>query len=121
MAKPQPKRDAPRIALAIAAALALAVAAIYAQVADHEFVILDDPGHYTANPNLDGHFGLDDLRGAFGFYMANWMPITWISIAIDNALFGVDPTGPLLANAALHAIASLLLFAALQRLSLGIA
>ena len=43
MPKPQPRRSAPPIALAIAAALALGVAAVYAQVADHEFVLLDDP------------------------------------------------------------------------------
>jgi tetratricopeptide (TPR) repeat protein len=118
--KRAPKRTEPPIALAIAAALVLGVAAVYAQIAAHEFVILDDPGHYVANPNLDGRFGFDDLRGAFRFYMANWMPLTWVSIAIDNALYGVDATGPLVTNAVLHAIASLLLFAALQRLSLGL-
>jgi Tfp pilus assembly protein PilF len=109
------------IAAAAALALALLVALVYAPVVGHEFVSLDDSLYYLTNPNLDGRLGLDDALGAFRFYAANWSPLTSLSIAIDNALYGVDPTGPLLTNAVLHAIASLLLFFALRALSLGTA
>src|SRR5262249_24258293 len=61
------------------------------------------------------------LIGAFRFYAANWSPLTAISIAIDNALYGADPTGPLVTNAILHAIAALLLYFALRQLALGTA
>jgi len=105
-------------AVAIAAALAALVAAVYAPVAGHEFVSIDDSLYFTANPNLDGHLDLDDAIGSFRTYAANWSPLTSLSIAIDNALYGVEPTGPLVTNAALHAIASLLLFFALRALAL---
>jgi tetratricopeptide (TPR) repeat protein len=107
--------------IAIATALALLVALVYAPVAHHEFVSLDDSAYFVSNPNLDGRIGLDDVVRSFRPYEANWIPLTWISIAIDNALYGVDPTGPLVTNAVLHAIASLLLFFALRALSLDTA
>jgi tetratricopeptide (TPR) repeat protein len=105
----------------VAIAIALLVAIVYAPVIRHDFVSLDDATYFVSNPNLDGHFEPADALRAFRFYFANWIPLTHLSIAIDNALYGTDPTGPLVTNAVLHAIASLLVFLALQRMSLGIA
>src|SRR5437879_2249087 len=85
--------------LAVAAALAALVALIYAPVIGHEFVNLDDSLYFVSNPNLDGHLGLDDAIAAFRPYAANWSPLTSLSISIDNALWGVDPAGPLVTNA----------------------
>jgi len=119
--RPTPDRLASRGDAAAVLAIALLVAAVYAPVAEHEFVDYDDPVYFIENPNLDGHFGLDDAIGAFRPYAALWVPVTWISIAIDNALYGADPTGTLVTNAALHAVASVLLFFALRALSLGTA
>jgi protein O-mannosyl-transferase len=116
---PQTGRSAARRDAAVALALAVLVALVYAQVARHEFVSYDDPPYFVSNPNLDGQFGLDDAIDAFRPRLALWVPLTWISIAIDNALYGVDPSGPLVENAVLHAIASVLLFCALRALSLG--
>jgi protein O-mannosyl-transferase len=107
--------------LGIAVALALLVALVYAPVVGHEFVSLDDSLYFTANPNLDGYLGIDDWIGAFRPYAANWSPVTSLSIAIDNALYGIDPTGPLVTNALLHALASLVLFFALRALPLDLA
>ncbi|TMA35865.1 MAG: hypothetical protein E6J87_02350, partial [Deltaproteobacteria bacterium] len=104
----------------VALAIALLVALVYAPVVGHEFVSLDDALYFVSNPNLDGHLGLDDAIGAFRPYAANWSPLTSFSVAIDNALYGVDPTGPLVTNAVLHATASLLIFFALRALALGV-
>jgi Tfp pilus assembly protein PilF len=123
-AAPRPTPSAPSAArsdAAVALAIALLVAAVYAPVVGHEFVDLDDPVYFIENPNLDGRLGLDDAIGAFRPYAALWVPVTWFSIAIDNALYGVDPTGPLVTNAVLHAVASLLLFFALRAFALGTA
>ena len=117
----QPPRSTARTDAVVVLAIALLVAAVYAPVVKHEFVTFDDPLYFSENPNLDGHFGLDDVTGAFRPYAALWVPVTWISIAIDNALYGFDPTGPHVENAVLHGIASLLLFFALRALSLGTA
>jgi Tfp pilus assembly protein PilF len=108
-------------AVAAAVAIALLVAAVYTPVVGHEFVSLDDSLYFTANPNLDGHLGIDDWIGAFRPYAANWSPVTSLSIAIDNALYGIDPSGPLVTNALLHALASVLLFFALRALGLDAA
>jgi hypothetical protein len=88
---PEPRSAAHPAAVALA--IALLVAAVYAPVVEHEFVDLDDPTYFIENPNLDGRFGLDDVASAFRPYAALWVPVTWISIAIDNALYGLDPTG----------------------------
>jgi tetratricopeptide (TPR) repeat protein len=102
----------------IAVGLTLLVTVVYAPVVHHEFVVLDDAAYYLRNPNLDGRFGLDDLTGAFGrAYYANWIPLTSISIAIDNALYGVRPAGVLVTNALLHAVSCILLFLALARMT----
>lgn len=94
--------------IAVAGLLLLLVAGVYWPVIQHEFVGLDDAGYFLRNPNLDGRFGLDDLVGAFARpYMANWTPLTSISIAIDNALYGARPSGFLVTNAVLHAAASI--------------
>jgi tetratricopeptide (TPR) repeat protein len=56
--------------------------------------------------------------GAFARpYFANWTPLTSISIAIDNALYGVSARGVLVTNVVLHALATLLLFLALLRMT----
>ncbi len=114
-------RRGPAANVATALAIALLVALVYAPVVGHEFVSLDDASYFVSNPNLDGRLGLDDAIRAFRPYAANWIPLTWVSIAVDNALYGIDPTGPLVTNAVLHAIASVLLFFALRSLSLGTA
>jgi tetratricopeptide (TPR) repeat protein len=104
--------------IAVAGLLLLLVAGVYWPVIQHEFVGLDDAGYFLRNPNLDGRFGFDDLAGAFARpYMANWTPLTSISIAIDNALYGARPSGFLATNAVLHAGASILLFLAVARLT----
>ncbi|MBW2286860.1 MAG: glycosyltransferase family 39 protein, partial [Deltaproteobacteria bacterium] len=46
-------------------------------------------------------------------YETNWIPLTWISYHFDHALFGLDPAGYHLVNAALHTISAVLLYFAL--------
>src|SRR5262249_56105181 len=94
--RPPPRPLARARDAAIGAAIALLVAIVYAPVAHHEFVSLDDALYFTSNPNLDGHLGTDDLIGAFRFYAANWSPLTAISIPIHNPLYAADPPAPLL-------------------------
>ena len=50
---------------------------------------------------------------------ANWVPLTWISLQLGYQLHGLTPAGFLLGNVALHALASVLLFLALLRLTAG--
>ena len=59
---------------------------------------------------------LDTLRWAFStFHLGNWIPLTWISLATDISLFGPDPGAQHLVNLALHAAATVFLYAFLCR------
>ena len=100
--------------VAIAIALVALVAAIYAPVRNHEFVDLDDWAGILYNANVRASSVGEALHVAFTRPMISiWTPLTMLSFQLDWALYGPDPTGYLVTNAALHALSTLLLFGAL--------
>jgi tetratricopeptide (TPR) repeat protein len=102
----------------IALLLVAASFAVYAPVRHHEFVAYDDDRYIVDNPNLREPLGLDSVRRAFASpYETNWIPLTWISLHIDHALYGLAPAGYHLTNVALHALSAVLLFVALVRMT----
>ncbi|MDA8431251.1 MAG: hypothetical protein M0T70_18515 [Geobacteraceae bacterium] len=68
-----------------------------------DFINWDDPLYVTENPAiriLDWEF----VRSAFTTsYMGWWMPLTWISFALDYRMWGLNPFGYHLTNILLHA------------------
>ncbi len=107
----------PRVLLPIA--LAAATLAAYLQVRDHEFLSYDDPAYVIANPNLRVDLGWEGVRRAFSvpFPIWDWVPLTSLSLQVDYHLYGLDPTGYLLTNVALHVVSTLVLYAALARMT----
>ena len=103
-----------RTRLAIALLLVALVVAVFAQVRDHAFVNYDDLIYVVENPMLQRGLGAGSVARAFRPYETNWIPLTWISLQLDHALYGKQPAGYLLTNVALHILSSLLLFAALR-------
>ncbi len=102
----------------LGAAVVLATCAVYAQVRHHGFVHYDDDLVIFANPHLRLGFGGEGIRWALTTdYVANWMPLTWLSLLADYAWHGVDPAGYLLENVALHVAATVLLLAAFVRMT----
>ena len=100
--------------LAVVALTVLLLGGVYGQVAQHEFVDYDDFSYFINDPRLDGELRVDDFISAFAEpYVANWSPITSISIRLGDALHGPDPGSHLLTNLFFHGLASVLLFAAL--------
>jgi Tfp pilus assembly protein PilF len=98
--------------------LALATLAVYLQILDHAFLSWDDPGYVIANPVLRLGLGWDGLQKIFGEpYMLNWIPVTSLSLQLDYWLYGLAPAGYLLSNLLLHTISSLVLYAALLRMT----
>ncbi len=98
--------------------LVLATFAVYAQVRDHELLIYDDPDYIILNPNLRLNFGWESVREAFRSpYLGNWSPLTSLSLRLDFELYGRSAAGYLLTNVVLHAFATLVLYAALARLT----
>lgn len=91
---------------------------IYAQVASHQFINLDDTDYVTSNPNVAGGLRAENVEWAFTtVHAANWHPLTWLSHMTDVTLFGMNPRGHHLTNVACHAAAAVLLFLLFVRLS----
>jgi tetratricopeptide (TPR) repeat protein len=95
-----------------------AVFGVYFQVHAHDFVNFDDPIYVVDNPNLKAGLSLDTVTRAFTeIYELNWIPLTWVSLLVDHALFGFEPSGYHLVNVALHALAAAILYLALARMT----
>ena len=78
------------------------------------FVNWDDPGLLVENPRYRG-LGPAELGWMLTtFHMGHFHPLTWLSFAIDHALWGMEPRGYHLTNVVLHA-ANAVVFWALAR------
>ncbi len=80
----------------------------YLPVLQNGFVNWDDERYVVNNGaihSLNVHF----LKWAFsGFTAANWHPLTWISHAVDYAVWGLNPLGHHLTSIVLHGFNTLL-------------
>jgi hypothetical protein len=102
----------------VALALLGLVAAVFHPVREHDFSGYDDDVYITDNPHLRSGLTPENVVRAFTEpYFANWIPLTRISFQLDYELYGLEPAGYLLTNAVLHALSTLLLFAALTRMT----
>lgn len=73
-------------------------------------LIWDDVTSILNNTHIHT-FSLEMLRWAFfDFYIVTWFPLTWISLALDYAVWGTNPVGYHLTNNILHALNSGLTF-----------
>ena len=102
----------------ICGALAVAVFAAYWQVLHFGFVNYDDPVYLADNPNVRDGITWSGVVWAFRHSFAgNWFPLTWISHMLDCQFFGLDAGGHHFTAIAIHAAATLLLFAILRRIT----
>lgn len=69
---------------------------------------------------MNGHvqaLSLETIRWAFTeFHVTYWAPLTWLSFALDHAVWGLDPVGYHLTNDLLHALTAALFFRVVHRL-----
>lgn len=75
---------------------------VYLRALSCDFINWDDPSYIINNPGiriLDRQFISEALTTA---YMGWWMPLTWISFAIDYHFWALDPFGYHLTNVLLH-------------------
>jgi hypothetical protein len=108
-------RTAP-VDLRIYLALFLATFAVYAQVRRFDFINFDDPEYVTGNPHVRVGITPEGLKWAItSGDAANWIPLTRLSDMLDCQLFGLQSGPHHLTNVLLHALATLLLFAFLNR------
>jgi tetratricopeptide (TPR) repeat protein len=98
--------------------LVVVTCVVYAQVASHRFIGLDDALYVGANPHVQQGLSLETLRWACtSTHAFNWHPLTWLSHMLDVELFGMDLRGHHLVNLLFHVANTALLFIALRRLS----
>src|SRR5208337_3521726 len=92
--------------------------AVYWPVTHCDFLYLDDPDYFMANPHVQTGLKSSNLVWAFTTgHASNWHPLTWLSLMLDAELFGEGPFGPHLTNLLFHAANTVLLFLWLRRLT----
>ena len=107
--------------LLICVALAAATFTAFEGVKNNGFVNYDDNVYVTENPFVQGGLNLKSVQWAFtSLYAGNWHPLTWVSHAIDCAVFGPDPAGHHLVSVAIHITNVILLFLILKKMTRAI-
>jgi hypothetical protein len=100
----------------LAGSVSLTTCLVYLQSLQNGFVGWDDNFYVTANPYIRS-LNMDFFRWAFlDFYSYNWHPLTWISHAVDYAVWGLNPLGHHLTNVLLHAANSFVVMLLVVRL-----
>jgi Tfp pilus assembly protein PilF len=98
--------------------LVLAIFAVYGQVSHFAFVNFDDPEYVSGNNHVRAGLTWEGLAWALtSTQAANWFPLTWLSHMASYQMFGLNAGGHHLINVLFHALASVLLLAALQRMT----
>ena len=111
---PAPETRTLAISVALLVVLTLAV---FLPSLGYEFVNYDDRAHILEHPLLQQPLSAASLTAAFRPYHDNWIPLTWLSLRADYALFGPRAGAFLATNVLLHALAAVALFLALARAS----
>ena len=101
----------------LALLLAAATFALFLPVAWSGFSLYDDGLYVTDNPVVQNGVTWFGVKYAFTTMAAcNWHPLTMLSHMLDCGVFGLNPAGPHLENALIHAVNAALLFVLLFRL-----
>ncbi|MGA2150239.1 MAG: glycosyltransferase family 39 protein [Bryobacteraceae bacterium] len=110
------RAPASRRNLWIYALLAAATVAVYAQVGHFDFNSYDDPTDVVKNVHVNRGITSDGILWALASDDdCNWMPLTRLSHMADVELFGLEAGWHHVSNLLLHVLATLLLFAFLNR------
>ena len=107
-----------RLFLLISMALVVVTLIPYLQCLNHDFISYYDDDLYVTS-NFYIRDGLcKAISWAFMTYRAaNWHPLTWISLALDYQVYGLDTMGFHLTNILLHLLNTILLFLVLSRMT----
>lgn len=107
-------------AWALPIGVALLTAVVFLPVLRADFVDWDDPVNFLENPYYRG-LGWQQLRWMLtASVMGHWIPVTWLTLGADFAVWGMNPFGYHLTNLLLHAVSATLFYLVSRRL-LGLA
>ena len=113
MDTPEPGAPRPLHLLFAPALIAILVLAIYASSWKGGFLNYDDDYNLTSNLHYRG-FTRDNLAWMFTNHYGHYIPVTWLSFALDYTLWGMNPLGYRLTNTLFHALNAILLFLILK-------
>jgi hypothetical protein len=102
--------------MTVACIVLLATVLVYLPALNNGFVDWDDHQYVYKNPNI-WFFNLRSLQWMFtAFHVGNWHPLTWLSHAVDYALWGLNPMGHHLTSVLLHGLNTFLVVLLITRL-----
>ncbi len=91
--------------------LTIATAAAYWRLYNCDFIYYDDPKYVTENTQVKAGVTFDGIIWAFTkVYANNWHPLTWISLMVDQQIWGTNVWGFHLVNLLFHIANTILLF-----------
>ena len=94
---------------------------VYWQVVDFDFINYDDNKYVTENPKVLQGLSWGSIRWAFtSKHASNWHPLTWLSLMLDQHLFGLNAGAFHLTNVSFHMVNTVLLFIVLSRCTVTI-
>jgi tetratricopeptide (TPR) repeat protein len=100
----------------VAASVAFVTVLVYLPALQNEFVTWDDNLYVYDNPQIRS-LGISLFKWAFlGFHVGNWHPLTWLSHALDYALWGLNPFGHHLTSVIFHGLNTFLVVILIIRL-----
>ncbi len=74
------------------------------------FINFDDPDNLLNNPHYKG-LGWTNLSWMFtAFHLGHYHPLTWLTLALDYTLWGMNPTGYHFTSMVLHAVNAVLFY-----------
>ncbi|MBI4637484.1 MAG: tetratricopeptide repeat protein [Candidatus Rokubacteria bacterium] len=97
-------------------AIALLTLVVFAPALSNGFVDWDDDRNFLLNPAYRG-LGWAELRWMLTtVLMGHWIPLTWLTLGLDYAVWGMNPLGYHLTSLLLHAANGALFYALARRL-----
>jgi hypothetical protein len=79
--------------------LTIATLAVFWQVNQYDFVNLDDQVYVTENDHIQSGITPEGFCWAFSTtYAGFWHPLTWLSLMLDDQLYGLNAGGYHLTN-----------------------
>ena len=115
-ADPAPAATPRLIDLGVALALVFVTVLTFLPGLDGAFLDWDDRENFLHNPHFRG-LGPAHLRWMLTTgLLGHWMPLTWLSLAVDWTIWGLNPFGYHLTSLGLHAISAVLVFVLARRL-----
>src|SRR5882672_2797275 len=100
----------------LGALVAASTAAAFLPALRGEFLYWDDDQNFLANPSYRG-LSLASLKWmATTFLLGHWHPLTWLTLALDYGVWGMNPAGYHLTSILFHAANAVLVFFVLRSL-----